>query len=46
MANLTGLPTPLSISTSVSIVNLTLFLFSTSDKRWRDNIKICAESAY
>ena len=31
MASLTGLPTRLSISTSVSMVNLAVFLFTTSD---------------
>jgi hypothetical protein len=45
MANLTGLPTLLSISTSVSIVNLAVFLFTTSETRGRDTIRICAASA-
>ena len=33
IASLTGLPTRLSISTSVSMVNLAVFLLTTSDKR-------------
>ena len=45
MANLTSLPTLLSISTSVSIVNLVVFLFTTSDTRVRDTIWFCAASA-
>lgn len=39
MANLTGFPTLLSISTKVSIVNLAVFLFTTSDTRGRDTIR-------
>ena len=45
IASLTGFPTLLSISTSVSIVNLAVFLFTTSDTRGRDTIKISAASA-
>ena len=45
IASLTGFPTLLSISTSVSIVNLAVFLFTTSDTRGRDTIKIAAASA-
>ena len=45
IASLTGLPTRLSISTSVSIVNLAVFLFTTSDTRGRETIKISAASA-
>ena len=45
MASLTGLPTRLSISTSVSIVNLAVFLFTTSDTRGRETIRILAASA-
>jgi hypothetical protein len=37
IASLTGLPTRLSISTSVSMVNLAAFLFTTSDTRGRDH---------
>ena len=40
MANLTGLPTLLSISTNVSIVNLAVFLFTTSETRGRDTIRL------
>jgi hypothetical protein len=40
-----GLPTRLSISTSVSIVNLAVFLLTTSDTRGRETIKISAASA-
>jgi len=35
IANLTGLPTRLSISTSVSMVSFAVFLFTTSDTRGR-----------
>jgi hypothetical protein len=45
IASLTGLPTRLSISTSVSIVNLDVFLFTTSDTRGRETIRISAASA-
>ena len=45
IASLTGLPTRLSISTSVSMVNLAVFLFTTSDTRGRETIKISAASA-
>ena len=45
MASLTGLPTRLSISTSVSMVNLAVFLFTTSDTRGRETIRISAASA-
>jgi len=45
IASLTGLPTRLSISTSVSMVNLAAFLFTTSDTRGRETIKISAASA-
>ncbi len=42
MASLTGLPTRPSISTNVSMVNLAVFLFTTSDTRGRDTIRIWA----
>ena len=42
IASLTGFPTRLSISTSVSIVNLAVFLFTTSDTRGRETIRISA----
>ena len=45
MTSLTGLPTRLSISTSVSMVNLAVFLFTTSDTRGRETIRISAASA-
>ena len=45
IASLTGLPTRLSISTSVSMVNLAVFLFTTSDTRGRETIRISAASA-
>ena len=45
IASLTGFPTRLSISTSVSMVNLAVFLFTTSDTRGRETIKISAASA-
>ena len=45
IASLTGLPTRLSISTSESMVNLVVFLFTTSDTRGRDTIRISAASA-
>jgi hypothetical protein len=45
MASLTGLPTRLSIPTSASIVNLAAFLFTTSDTRGREIIRISAASA-
>ena len=44
MASLTGFPTLLSISTSVSMVNLAVFWFTTSDTRGRDTIRISAEN--
>jgi hypothetical protein len=44
-ASLTGLPTRLSISTRVSMVNLAVFLFTTSDTRGRETIRISAASA-
>lgn len=44
-ASVTGLPTRLNISTSVSIVNLAVFLFTTSDTRGRDTMSISAASA-
>jgi len=44
MASLTGLPTRLSISTSVSIVNLAVFLFTTSETRGRETSRISAAS--
>lgn len=44
-ASLTDFPIRLSISTSVSIVNLEVFLFTTSDTRGRDTIRISAASA-
>ena len=45
IASLTGLPTQPSISTSVSMVNLAVFLFTTSDTRGRETIRISAASA-
>ena len=45
MASLTDLPTRLSISTKVSIVNLAVFLFTTSDTRGRETMSISAASA-
>src|SRR5271157_1602612 len=45
IASLTGLPTRLSISTSASMVNLAVFLFTTSDTRGRETIRISAASA-
>jgi len=42
IASLTGFPTRLSISTSVSIVNLAVFLFTTSETRGRETIRISA----
>ena len=45
MASLTGLPMRPSISTSVSMVNFAVFLFTTSDTRGRDTIRISAASA-
>jgi hypothetical protein len=45
IASFTGLPTRLNISTSVSMVNLAVFLFTTSDTRGRDTISIAAASA-
>ena len=45
ITSLTGLPTRLSISTKVSMVNLTVFLFTTSDTRGRETIRISAASA-
>jgi hypothetical protein len=42
IASLTGLPTRLSISTRVSMVNLAVFLFTTSDTRGRETIRISA----
>ncbi len=45
IASLTGLPTRLSISTSVSMVNFAVFLFTTSDTRGRETIRISAASA-
>ena len=45
MASLTGLPTRLSISTKVSMVNLAVFLFTTSEIRGRETIRIWAASA-
>lgn len=44
-SNCTGLPMRLSISTRVSIVNLVVFLFTRSDTRGRDTIRISAASA-
>jgi len=45
ITNVTGLPTRLSISTSVSMVNLAVFLFITSETRGRETIKTSAASA-
>lgn len=44
IARRTGFPTRLSISTSVSMVNLAVFLFTTSDTRGRETIRISAAS--
>ena len=38
-ARRTGLPTRLSMSTNVSIVNLAVYWFTTSDTRGRDTIR-------
>ena len=45
ISSLTGFPTRLSISTSVSMVNLAVFLLTTSDTRGRETIRISAASA-
>ncbi len=44
MASLTGLPMRLGICTSVSMVNLEVFLFTTSDTRGRETLRISAAS--
>ena len=44
-ASLTGLPARLSISTSVSMVKLAVFLFTSSDTRGRETIGNPAASA-
>ena len=44
IASLTGLPARLSISTRVSIVNFAVFLFTATDTRGRETIRIPAAS--